>query len=32
MAAAFTAEDGAVPEDRVIDTLLHIWLASIYQR
>ncbi|ORA10072.1 TetR/AcrR family transcriptional regulator [Mycobacterium arosiense] len=32
MAAAFTAEDQAVPEDRVIDTLLHIWLASIYQR
>lgn len=32
MAAAFTAEDQAVPEDRVIDTLLHIWLSSIYQR
>ena len=32
MAAAFTAEDQAIPEDRVIDTLLHIWLASIYQR
>lgn len=32
MAAAFTAEDQVVPEDRVIDTLLHIWLASIYQR
>lgn len=32
MAAAFTAEDHAIPEDRVIDTLLHIWLASIYQR
>lgn len=32
MAAAFTAEDQAVPEDRVIDTLLHVWLASIYQR
>lgn len=32
MAAAFTAEDQAIPEDRVIDTLLHIWLAGIYQR
>jgi AcrR family transcriptional regulator len=32
MAATFTAEDQAFPEDRVIDTLLHIWLASIYQR
>ena len=32
MAATFTAEDQAIPEDRVIDTLLHIWLASIYQR
>ncbi|HEX5257084.1 MAG TPA: TetR/AcrR family transcriptional regulator [Mycobacterium sp.] len=32
MAATFTADDQAIPEDRVIDTLLHIWLASIYQR
>ena len=32
MAAAFTADDQAIPEGRVIDTLLHIWLASIYQR
>lgn len=32
MAATFTAEDQAIPEDRAIDTLLHIWLASIYQR
>lgn len=31
MAAAFTAEKPAIPEDRVIDTLVHIWLASIYQ-
>lgn len=32
MAATFTADDQAIPEDRAIDTLLHIWLASIYQR
>jgi AcrR family transcriptional regulator len=32
MAATFTADDQAIAEDRVIDTLLHIWLASIYQR
>ncbi|OBJ08324.1 TetR/AcrR family transcriptional regulator [Mycobacterium sp. 1465703.0] len=32
MAATFAAEDQAIPEDRVIDTLLHIWLASIYLR
>ncbi|WP_406816148.1 TetR/AcrR family transcriptional regulator [Mycobacterium sp. M23085] len=32
MAATFTAEDLAIPEDRAVDTLLHIWLASIYQR
>ncbi len=32
MAAAFTAEDQAISEARVIDTLLHIWLAGIYQR
>ena len=31
MAATFTAEEAAIPEDRVIDTLVHIWLASIYQ-
>jgi len=31
MAATFTAEEPAIPEDRVIDTLVHIWLASIYQ-
>ncbi len=31
MAATFTAEEPAIAEDRVIDTLLHIWLASIYQ-
>jgi AcrR family transcriptional regulator len=31
MAATFTAEERAIPEDRVIDTLAHIWLASIYQ-
>ncbi len=32
MAATFTAEEPAIPEDRVIDTLVHIWLASIYGR
>ncbi len=32
MTATFTAEDQAIPEDRVIDTLLHVWLASIYHR
>jgi TetR/AcrR family transcriptional regulator, ethionamide resistance regulator len=31
MAATFTAEEPAIPEYRVIDTLVHIWLASIYQ-
>lgn len=30
MAATFTAEEGAIPESRAIDTLEHIWLASIY--
>lgn len=30
MSATFTAEEEAIPEDRVIDTLVHIWLASIY--
>jgi TetR/AcrR family transcriptional regulator, ethionamide resistance regulator len=32
MTATFTAEDPAIPEGRVIDTLVHIWLASIYAR
>ena len=32
MTATFTAEDPAIPEERVIDTLAHIWLASIYAR
>jgi TetR/AcrR family transcriptional regulator, ethionamide resistance regulator len=32
MTATFTAEDPAIPEGRVIDTLAHIWLASIYAR
>ena len=31
MVATFTAEEQAIPEDRVIDTLVHIWLASIYE-
>jgi TetR/AcrR family transcriptional regulator, ethionamide resistance regulator len=30
MTATFTAEESAIPEDRVIDTLTHVWLASIY--
>ncbi len=32
MTATFTAEDPAIPEARVVDTLAHIWLASIYAR
>lgn len=32
MAAAFTAEEPAIPEGRVIDALLHVWLAGIYHR
>ena len=32
MAATFTADEAAIPEDQVIDTLVHIWLASIYAR
>ena len=31
MAATFTSEEPAIPEERVIDTLVHIWLASIYE-
>lgn len=31
MAATFTGEEPAIPEHRVVDTLLHIWLASIYR-
>jgi len=30
MAATFTAEEPAIPRERVIDTLVHIWIASIY--
>lgn len=32
MAATFMGEDQAIPDDLAIDTLLHIWLASIYRR
>ncbi|MFZ1176051.1 MAG: TetR/AcrR family transcriptional regulator, partial [Mycobacterium sp.] len=32
MAATFTAEEPAISELRTIDTLVHIWLASIYSR
>jgi AcrR family transcriptional regulator len=31
MTATFTSEEPAIPQDRVIDTLVHIWLASIYE-
>ncbi|SOX53347.1 TetR/AcrR family transcriptional regulator, partial [Mycobacterium ahvazicum] len=31
MAATFTSEEPSIREDRVIDTLVHIWLASIYE-
>lgn len=31
MAATFTTEQPAIRDDRVIDTLVHIWLASIYE-
>ncbi|SPM37324.1 TetR family transcriptional regulator, partial [Mycobacterium rhizamassiliense] len=31
MAATFTSEEGSIAEDRVIDALVHIWLASIYE-
>ncbi|BBZ44799.1 TetR/AcrR family transcriptional regulator [Mycobacterium parmense] len=30
MAATFTAEEASIPEGQVIDALVHIWLASIY--
>ncbi len=30
MTATLVAEDGAVAEDRIVDTLTHIWLTSIY--
>lgn len=30
MFAAFADEKPAVPEDRIVDTLAHIWLTSIY--
>jgi AcrR family transcriptional regulator len=30
MTATLVAEDGAVTEDRIVDTLTHIWLTSIY--
>ncbi len=32
MAATFTSEEPSIPEDRVLDTLAHIWLAGIYGR
>jgi AcrR family transcriptional regulator len=31
MAATFTDEEPSIPAGRVIDTLVHIWLASIYE-
>jgi AcrR family transcriptional regulator len=30
MTATLIAEDGAVAQDRIVDTLAHIWLTSIY--
>ena len=30
MTATLVAESGAVAEDRIVDTLAHIWLTSIY--
>jgi TetR/AcrR family transcriptional regulator, ethionamide resistance regulator len=30
MTATLVAEEGAVPQDRIVDTLTHIWLTSIY--
>ena len=30
MTATLVAEDGAVAQDRLVDTLAHIWLTSIY--
>ncbi len=30
MTATLVAEEGAVPPDRIVDTLTHIWLSSIY--
>ena len=32
MTATFTAEEPAIPEHRVIDILVHVWLSSIYGR
>lgn len=32
MTATFAGEEPAIPEPRVIDTLAHIWPASIYDR
>jgi AcrR family transcriptional regulator len=32
MTATLVAEDGAVPQDRIVDTLTHIWVTSIYGR
>ncbi|WP_028921222.1 TetR/AcrR family transcriptional regulator [Pseudonocardia acaciae] len=31
MYATFAAEEPSVPEPHVVDTLLHVWLTSIYQ-
>jgi AcrR family transcriptional regulator len=32
MTATLVAEEGAVPQDRIVDTLTHIWVTSIYGR
>jgi len=31
MCAIFAGEQPSVPDERVVDTLLHVWLNSIYQ-
>jgi hypothetical protein len=30
MMATISGEEGAVPRDRIVDTLTHVWLTSIY--
>ena len=30
MFASFAGEEPSVPEERVLDTLVHIWVSSIY--
>ncbi|MBS1692702.1 MAG: TetR/AcrR family transcriptional regulator [Actinobacteria bacterium] len=30
MSSSFTADNPSVPEDRVLDTLVHVWISTIY--